>query len=248
MLVGQTVAMILAAFVGFSLGALGSGGSIITIPLLVYVAGIPPEIAVGMSLVIVGTTSLVGVLVHLRSGNVALKPSLLFALTGTIGSFIGAYATHLVSRNSLMFLFASIMMLVGIRMWRSPKVPERGSYDPLRCLSIGFVVGLLTGFLGVGGGFLIVPSLVLFAGLDARMAAGTSLAVITLNSATGIVGQLGFATFNWYLIGGFLVFALAGMLIGTTLANRLAEYVLRRLFASAVLALAIVIAVGNLLA
>jgi len=247
MLFGQTVAMILAIFVGFSLGALGSGGSIITIPLLVYVAGIPPENAVGMSLVIVGMTSLVGVVVHLRSGNVALKPSLLFALTGTLGSFIGAYATHTISRKSLMLLFASIMMLVGIRMWRAPKVPKRGTYDPVRCLSIGFVVGLLTGFLGVGGGFLIVPSLVLFAGLDSRMAAGTSLAVITLNSATGVIGQLGFASFNWYLIAGFLAFALAGMFIGTALANRLAEYLLRRLFACAVLALAIAIAVGNLM-
>src|SRR5262245_54387001 len=108
MLFGQVAAVILSIFVGFSLGALGSGGSIITIPLLVYIAGIPLENAVGMSLVIVGTTSFAGVLVHLRSGNVALKPSLLFALTGTVGSFIGAYATHLVSRPGLMLLFAAI--------------------------------------------------------------------------------------------------------------------------------------------
>lgn len=247
MLFGQIVAMILAIFVGFSLGALGSGGSIITIPLLVYIAGIPPENAVGMSLVIVGATSLVGALVHLRSGNVALKPSLLFALTGAAGSLIGAYATHLVSRRSLMLMFAAIMMIAGIRMWRAPKVPQRGAFDAMRCLSIGLVVGLLTGFLGVGGGFLIVPALVLFAGLDSRMAAGTSLAVITLNSATGIAGQLRFANFDWYVIAGFLAFALSGMLMGTAMANRLADYSLRRLFACTVVALAIAIGVGNLL-
>src|SRR6185295_19823845 len=90
MVVGQIVAMVLAILVGLSLGALGSGGSIITIPILVYVAGVPAENAVGMSLVIVGTTSLVGALLHLRRGNVALKPSILFAITGVVGSFIGS--------------------------------------------------------------------------------------------------------------------------------------------------------------
>ena len=119
MVLGQTVAMVLAGLVGLSLGALGSGGSIITIPLLVYVAGVPAESAVGMSLVIVGTTSLLGALLHMKNGNVALKPSVLFAVTGMVGSFIGSYGTHLVSRRTLMLLFASIMLIVGIRMWRT---------------------------------------------------------------------------------------------------------------------------------
>ena len=93
MVLGQIVAMVLAILVGLSLGALGSGGSIITIPLLVYVAGVPAESAVGMSLVIVGATSLVGALLHMRNGNVALKPSLLFAVTGMVGSYLGSYGT-----------------------------------------------------------------------------------------------------------------------------------------------------------
>jgi hypothetical protein len=247
MLQGQTIAMALAVFVGFSLGALGSGGSIITTPLLVYVAGIPPENAVGMSLVIVGTTSFVGAMVHLRSGNVALKPSLLFAMTGMVGSYLGSYGTHLVPRKSLMLIFAGTMIVAGTRMWRAPKAPQRGKFDAARCLVIGFLVGLFTGFLGIGGGFLIVPALVLFAGLDSRLAAGTSLAVITLNSTTGIAGQLRFTTLDWNLIGGFLAFTMIGVIAGAATANRLADFRLRRLFACTVIVLAVAVAVGNLL-
>jgi len=246
MLFGQTVAMILATLVGISLGALGSGGSIITIPVLVYVAGIPAEEAVGMSLVIVGTTSLVGALLHLRNGHVALRPSLLFAATGMVGAYIGSYGTHLVSRRSLMLMFAGIMLVVGLRMWRAKAAPECGTFSAVRCLSTGFGVGLLTGFLGIGGGFLIVPALVLFAGLESRTAAGTSLAVITLNSTTGIVGQLRFSSMNWTLLAGFLVFALLGMVLGITLANSLADYRLRRLFACTVLFLGLAVGIANL--
>ena len=248
MVLGQTVAMLLAALVGLSLGALGSGGSIITTPLLVYVAGVPPDRAVGMSLVIVGTTSLLGALLHLRNGNVALKPSVLFAATGMLGSFIGSYGTQMVSKRTLMLLFASIMIIVGIRMWRAnPAISKGGAFSPVRCLSIGFPVGLLSGFLGIGGGFLIVPALILFAGLDSRMAAGTSLLVIALTSTTGVLGQLRFVSFDWGLLAGFLVFAVSGMAVGTTVASRLAEYRLRRLFACTVLILAVAVGWGNLL-
>jgi uncharacterized membrane protein YfcA len=190
----------------------------------------------------------VGAAVHLRSGNVALKPSLLFAATGMIGSYLGSYGTHLVSRKTLMLIFAGTMIVAGLRMWRAGKVPERGAFDAIRCLTIGFVVGLFTGFLGIGGGFLIVPALVLFAGLDSRLAAGTSLAVITLNSSTGIIGQLRFTTLDWNLIAGFLVFTLIGVLGGAALANRLADFRLRRLFACTVIILAVAVVVGNLLA
>src|SRR6185503_7285391 len=120
MVLGQIVALLLATLVGLSLGALGSGGSIITTPVLVYVAGVPAENAIGMSLMIVGTTSLVGALLHLRRGNVALKPSLLFAATGMVGSYIGSKFTHLLSQKTLMLLFASIMIVVAIRMWHRP--------------------------------------------------------------------------------------------------------------------------------
>jgi uncharacterized membrane protein YfcA len=248
MVLGQIVAMVLAILVGLSLGALGSGGSIITIPVLVYVAGVPAENAIGMSLVIVGATSLVGALLHLRRGNVALKPGLFFTVTGMAGSYIGSAGTHLLSRRSLMLLFAVIMLIVGIRMWRSTVgTLEKGTFSALRCLLVGFAVGLLTGFLGIGGGFLIVPALVLFAGLDSRTAVGTSLAIIALNSSTGVLGQLRFSTIDWPLLLGFLAFAFAGMAAGAMLVNSLAETRLRQLFASTVLVLAIAVGIGNLL-
>ncbi len=248
MVLGQIVAMLLAILVGLSLGALGSGGSIITIPVLVYVAGVPAENAVGMSLVIVGVTSLVGAILHLRRGNVALKPALVFAVTGMAGSYLGSSGTHLLSRRSLMLLFAGIMLIVGIRMWRTTVGKlKKGSFSLPRCLLVGFAVGLLTGFLGIGGGFLIVPALVFFAGLDSKLAAGTSLAVITLNSSTGLAGQLRFSAIDWPLLAGFLLFALGGMVTGAMLASSLAETRLRQLFAATVLVLAVAVGAGNLL-
>jgi uncharacterized membrane protein YfcA len=241
------MAMALATFVGLSLGALGSGGSIITIPILIYVAGISAETAVGMSLVIVGTTSLLGAVLHFRNGNVALKPSLLFAVTGMAGSFLGSSGTHLVPRRVLMLMFSGIMLIVARVMWRGASGLKPGAALSIhRSLIAGFAVGLLTGFLGIGGGFLIVPALVLFAGLNARMAAGTSLAIITLNSSTGLLGQLRFVGIQWNLLAGFLAFAISGMVIGSSLNSRLAEHVLRRVFATTILVLGLAVGIGNL--
>src|SRR5580692_8671278 len=116
MFTGYFLAMALATLVGVSLGALGGGGSIITTPLLIYVARIPAKEAVGMSLVIVGATSLVGAVLHMRRGNVAIEPAVLFSLTGMVGSFIGSSGTHLISKRLLLLLFSLIMLIVGVRM------------------------------------------------------------------------------------------------------------------------------------
>jgi uncharacterized membrane protein YfcA len=244
---GEIAAVVLAAFVGLSLGALGSGGSIITTPLLVYVARVPPANAVGMSLVIVGATSFVGVMLHRRRGNVAVKPMLLFALTGTVGSFLGSAGTHLLSRKALMLLFSTIMLVVGRTIWRGAgKNIQKARYRGVsQCLLAGFCVGLLTGFLGVGGGFLIVPALILFAGLETRVAAGTSLGIISCNCVTGLLGQLRFVRMDWPLLSGFLVFALAGMLAGTKLSGRISEQRLRRTLSVTIIVLAIAIGFEN---
>lgn len=239
--------MALATLVGLSLGALGSGGSIITIPILVYVAGIAAETAVGMSLVIVGTTSLLGAALNFRRGNVAIKPGILFAATGIIGSYLGSSGTHLVPRRALMLLFACIMLVVARVMWRGAAGLQcADSLSIHRCLLAGFGVGLLTGFLGIGGGFLIVPALVLFAGLNARVAAGTSLAIIAVNSSSGLLGQLRFVGIDWILLTGFLIFAVGGMLIGSRLSSHLAERMLRRIFATTILVLGLAVGIGNL--
>ena len=248
MVLGQLVAVALAALVGLSLGALGSGGSIITTPLLVYVARVPPPSAIGMSLVIVGATSLVGAYLHMRRGNLAIKQCLLFALTGMVGSFLGSTGTHLLSRRVLMLVFSSIMLVAGCIMWRGVAALRKAkAVGVYQCLAAGFCVGLLTGFLGVGGGFLIVPSLIFFGGLDTRMATGTSLGVITFNCATGLLGQLRFVHIEWGLLSLFLAVALVGMIAGATFSARLSESRLRRILAVTILVLGVSLGLENLL-
>ena len=241
-------AMALATLVGLSLGTLGSGGSIIVTPVLVYVAHIPPEKAVGMSLLIVGLTSLVGAILNFRRGNVAMRPVVFLATSGVVGSFLGSTGTHLVPRRTLMLLFAGLMIVVGLAMWQgSSRFRKCETFRASHCLLAGFFVGLLTGFLGIGGGFLIVPTMVLFGGLDTKLAAGSSLAVITVNAAMGLLGQLRFQPVEWTSVGGFLLFAIGGMLIGHRVAQRLPEFHVRRIFAVTVVIVGASIGVQNLL-
>jgi len=245
-IVPSVFALALAALIGVSLGVLGSGGSIVTLPVLVYIAHVPAKEAVGMSMAIVGATSLFGAFIHWRRGNVDTRAALIFSLFGMAGAFLGSTGTHLLSKKALLLLFSGVMLIVGSLMLRGgPRLDKYRVCHIPRCMLVGFVVGLLTGFLGVGGGFLIVPALMLTAGLDTRMAGGTSLAVIALNSATGLLGQLRYVSIDWTLLAGFLVFAFAGMLAGLAFARRLPENLVRRLFAIALIALALVIALLN---
>jgi len=244
---GEIAAVALAAVVGLSLGALGSGGSIITTPLLVYLARVPAASAVGMSLVIVGATSLLGAYLHMRRGNLAIKQCLLFALTGMVGSFLGSTGTHLLSKRVLMLVFSTIMLIAGSVMLRGVATLRKAkSVDAYQCLAAGFCVGLLTGFLGVGGGFLIVPALILFGGLDTRMATGTSLGVITFNCATGLLGQLRFVHIEWGFLSLFLAMALAGMVAGAAFSVRLSESRLRRILAITILGIGFSLGLENL--
>jgi len=245
-IVPSVFALALAALIGVSLGVLGSGGSIVTLPVLVYIAHVPAKEAVGMSMAIVGATSLFGAFIHWRRGNVDTRAALIFSLFGMAGAFLGSTGTHLLSKKALLLLFSGVMLIVGSLMLRGgPRLDKYRVCHIPRCMLVGFVVGLLTGFLGVGGGFLIVPALMLTAGLDTRMAGGTSLAVIALNAATGLLGQLRYVSIDWTLLAGFLVFAFAGMLAGLAFARRLPENLVRRLFAIALIALALVIALLN---
>lgn len=241
---GETVALVLALLIGISLGALGSGGSIVTLPILVYVAGVAPKPAVGMSLSIVGATSLLGCYVHLRHGNFRLRPALVFGLTGMCGSYLGSMGTHLISSRLLMLMFAGIMLVVGARMLlaKPPVVEPKGECSLSTCIPAGLAVGLLTGFLGVGGGFLIVPALVWFAGLDARKAIGTSLGIIAANSLSGLIGQLRYSHWDWSLTAEFMVGSLAGMGFGVAIARRTHERGLRKAFAVAVIGVGVAIA------
>jgi hypothetical protein len=239
-------ALALSALIGVSLGLLGSGGSIVTLPILVYVAGVPVQNAVGMSLAIVGGTSAAGCLLHARQGGFAPQAALLFAVSGMIGAFFGAKLTHRVPPHVLMILFGLMMVLVGVAMLRKGETAAATrSCRPWRCAGVGGSVGLLTGFLGVGGGMLIVPALVLFAGLEMKQAIGTSLAVIAANSFAGLLGQFRYTSFDWAATLGFLVAALAGMFLGTRVAQRLSGQALRRGFAWCIIVLGVALLVAN---
>lgn len=242
----MTVALVLALFIGLSLGLLGSGGSIITLPVMVYVAGIPVSQAVGMSLVVVGGTSAVGSYLRFREGEFSGRAAVFFTLSGMIGAFSGAKFTHLVAAKTLMLLFGGLMLIVGAALLRKRSAAAAPkTCHPVSCLAAGAMVGVLTGFLGVGGGFLILPALVLLAGLEMKTAIGTSLAIISLNSAAGVLGQLRYVSLDWMLTLGFLSVAVVGMLGGQLLAKRLSSQTLQRGFAWAVIALGLFLVVKN---
>jgi uncharacterized protein len=238
---GENAALVLALLIGISLGALGSGGSIVTLPILVYVAGVAPKSAVGMSMAIVGGTSFLGSYFHWRSGNFVPKAALLFSATGILGAYLGSIGTHMVSSSVLMLSFSLLMLVVGTLMLSGKQSvsASNATCSPYRCIPAGFVVGLVTGFMGVGGGFLIVPALVWFAGLDAKRAIGTSLSIIAVNSAAGLAGQLHYTQWDWSLTSKFVVCSLIGMGLGIPIARRAPERALRKAFAVVVLAVAV---------
>lgn len=236
----NTLALLGAIGIGLSLGLTGAGGSILTLPVLVYLAGIAPREAVGLSLLIVGTAALVGAWQRAKAGEVHFKAAGMFVLSGMVGAVFGAKLTHLLSPSALMITFAVLMVVVAVRMLlpRKSELQPAPECRPLRCLLAGGVVGVLTGFLGVGGGFLLMPALVKFSRLPLRVATGTSLAIIACNSASGFVSHLGEAPTPWLLAAVFSAIAGAGVLVGGKVASRLPEKALQQIFALLVLATA----------
>ena len=234
----NTLALLGAALIGLSLGLTGAGGSIITLPVLVYLAGVAPKEAVGLSLFIVGAAALVGALQRMRGGGTHPKTALMFALSGMLGATGGARLTPLVSGRVLMIIFAALMLVVAMNMLigKNDELSPGAECKPIRCLLAGLAVGVLTGFIGVGGGFLLVPALVKFAKLPLRQATGTSLAVIAFNSAVGFLGHFGEAPPRWPLAFVFAGIAAVGVLTGTALAKRLPVARLRQGFAVMVIA------------
>lgn len=229
----NTLALLGAALIGLSLGLTGAGGSIITLPVLVYLAGLPPKEAIGLSLFVVGTASLVGAIQRIKCGEIHLKAGLMFALSGMLGATGGAQLTSLVSGNVLMMIFAVLMIVVAFNMLMGAKIEpsKEAECRPGRCLLAGLSVGILTGFIGVGGGFLLMPALVKFAKLPLRVATGTSLAVISFNSAAGFVSHFGEAPPRWTLAFTFAGIASVGVLLGSSFARQLPVSRLRQGFA-----------------
>jgi uncharacterized protein len=246
--------VLLSGVIGLALGIFGGGGSILAVPVLVLVTHLAPAEAVGTSLAMVGTTSLIASYAHHRRGVVKLGVALLFGLSGVVSAFLGAKLTGLVPGRVILHAFVVLMLVVGIGMLfgkgRVATVSgekRRSEPRPTAAALAGASVGLVTGFLGVGGGFLVVPALVAFAGLDMREAIGTSLLVVAINSASGFVGHLGGGQFDLGLVVGLTAASVAGALVGERVARGISTLKLRRGFGVIVVAVGIaVVLVGSL--
>jgi len=243
---GLALGLILSAGIGLSLGLIGGGGSIITVPMLVYVLGVPPHRAIGMSLAVVGATALVSVFLHHRNRSVVWRTGTVFAVGGILSSYGASKLTRLVSPPALMLLFAGLMLVVATIMLIRPHRAEGHHVPNLpRELAAGFGVGVLTGFFGVGGGFVIVPALVVFGGLGMKAAVGTSLFVIAVNCAAGLVGHATQEDLDLKLTAMVTAMALGGAVVGAHLAHRVHHASLRRIFAWFVVMVALYLVVKN---
>jgi uncharacterized membrane protein YfcA len=240
---------LLGFLIGITLGLLGGGGSILTVPTLVYLVGQSPQMAVTASLVIVGANSAFGVALYRAQGTLNGRVALVFGGAGMAFAYVGGLLSKHISPNLLMVAFALLMLGVGASMLRKPKVvqhaPQPASLRVI--LASGVVVGLLTGFLGVGGGFLIVPALVMLVGLPMREAVGTSLVVIAMNSAAGFLGHLDALSLDVALIVTFTLSGMAGVFVGSRLAKHIAPHHLRHAFALFVMGLAVFLLLDNVL-
>jgi uncharacterized protein len=244
--IALVLGLILSAGIGLSLGLIGGGGSIITVPMLVYVLGVPPHRAIGMSLAVVGATALVSVFLHHWNRSVAWRTGLVFAGGGIVSSYMASKLTRRVSPPVLMLLFAALMLAVATVMLTRPHRSEGHHVPNLpRELAAGFGVGAVTGFFGVGGGFLIVPALVVFGGLGMKAAVGTSLFVIAVNCAAGLLGHASQEGFDLKLTVMVTAMAFGGAVAGAHLANHVHHAALRRIFAWFVVAVALYLVVRN---
>ena len=248
--------MLGAIVVGLSLGVFGSGGSILTVPTLLYLLHHEDKIAIAESLGIVGAIALISAIPYARDRLVDWRTAILFGLPGMAGTYLGAWVAAFVPGFAQLFVFAAVMLVAAAMMWRrggGRASPDRepGARSPVsrsafRIMPEGLGVGALTGFVGVGGGFLIVPALVLIGGLPMRRAVGTSLAIIAMNGATG------FATYQhvldnagsrvaWDTIGVFIAVGGVGSLVGKRVNARLNQASLQRGFAVFLVAMSLFI-------
>ncbi len=252
--------LILASLVGLALGLLGGGGSILSLPILVYIAGIPPSSAIPMELFVVGVTSLAALIPHAMEGNVRWRTGLTFGTASMVGAYIGGVFAANLDRRSLLGLFALLMSVSALVMLRgkakrSPGAGHRVSAAPgslpaaakpnpsgiKKALIVsleGFVVGGLTGLVGAGGGFMIVPTLVVLGGLSMRAAVGTSVMIMAMKSFAGALGHLSHADIPWALTFGFAAIAVVTSFFGARLAGRVPQEQLRRAFGYFVLLMA----------
>ena len=263
----EILTYVLAAIVGISLGLIGSGGSILTVPILVYALAVSPVLATAYSLFIVGATALVGGVQSALQKKVDFKTALIFG----IPSITAVYATRMwlvplipqelfsvgslviTKPIALMLLFAVVMILASISMIKSGKRKEEVDenapmkYNYPMILLEGTAVGLLTGLVGAGGGFLIIPALVILAHMPMKLAVGTSLFIIAAKSLIGFIGDLqGSEVINWKLLGSFTGFAVVGIFVGIWLSKKIPGAKLKKAFGLFVLVMGIYIIIKEI--
>ncbi len=245
------LSLVLGFGIGGSLGLLGGGGSILTVPALVYLIGESPQVAVTTSLAIVGLNSALGAFFHRVQGTLNWRVAFIFGGSGMIVAYLAAGLSKHFSSSLLLVAFAALMMVIGVllilRHKNADAAPETFTPTLWKVIGGGMAVGLLTGILGVGGGFLIVPALVMLVGLSFHQAVGTSLIVIAMNSAAGFLGHLGGShPLDVSLIVVFVLAGLGGTFAGARLAKRINASNLRRAFAVFVVVLALFLLYDNL--
>ena len=252
-----------AILVGLSLGLIGGGGSILTVPILVYFFRIDPVLATTYSLFVVGLTSAAGAVSHYKKGNVNVRIALLFGIPSLISVFImrkwimpgipsqilSIGHVELTKPVLLMLVFAVLMLIASVSMIRKRKefavFPNQFNYKKLVVQSI--IIGIITGFVGVGGGFLIIPSLVLFAGLPMKKAVGTSLMIMSISSLLGVLGDVSRHTpVNYYFLLKFAAFAVAGIIAGSYLTKYVNDNKLKPAFGWFVLVMGLFVLVKTL--
>lgn len=236
--------LVAALLIGISLGLLGGGGSILTIPVLVYLFQVEPIIATTYSLLIIGITSIFGALGYIKKRQINFKAVWLFGIPSIITvllsrSLLLPAIPNIIISNSfvtlnksqfILLLFSIIMLFAGWKMTQKTPVINKQQTNKLSLPQQGTIVGLVTGIVGAGGGFLIIPALVIWLGLPMKTAIGTSLIIIALNSLVGFFGGVNFMQLDWSLLIKITIIALAGLLIGMRISNKINSANLKPMF------------------
>lgn len=242
------------ALVGFSLGLIGGGGSILAVPLMVYVVGVPdPHVAIGTSAIAVAVNAAINLSNHALGGTVRWWCALTFAASGIIGAFTGAIFGKMIDGQKLLALFALLMLVIAVLMLKTRSragLPDvRISWDNMPAIvGLGLATGTLSGFFGIGGGFLIVPALMLATGMSIINAVSSSLVAVTAFGLTTAASYAWSGLISWELAGLFIAGGLVGGLIGTRSARRLSARgsTLNIVFASVIIAVALYMLVRSL--
>lgn len=260
----EILGYIASVIIGISLGLIGGGGSILTVPVLVYLLGVEPVLATAYSLFIVGITSLVGTIPKYRHGLVNLKRAIIFGIP-SIGAvyvtrkfLVPIIPQHIINLGSIeitkpvliMLLFAVLMVAASYSMIKNGEKeydePQEHRFNYPMIILEGTVVGILTGFVGAGGGFLIIPALVLFSKLPMKMAVGTSLLIIAAKSLIGFTGDLSHYVMDWKLLMIVTATAVAGIFIGNSISKKISGERLKKWFGWFVLIMGVYIIVKEL--